>query len=52
MDDFATHIDGRAKGFQRDFYNVNGTHHTGAKAARLQQQYPLLAGGRLGVISV
>jgi hypothetical protein len=52
MNDFATHVDGCTKGFQRDFDNVDRAHHTCAKAPWLEQQHPLLARGRLGVISV
>ena len=45
MDNFAAHVDGRAKGFKGDLDDVDRAHHSGAKAARLEQQHPLLTGG-------
>ena len=52
MYDFAPHVDGGAEGFKGDFDNVDGAHHAGAKATRLEQQHPFLAGGSLGRITV
>ena len=36
MNNFSAHVNRRAKGFQRDLDNVDRTHHTGAKSARLE----------------
>jgi hypothetical protein len=52
MHNFAAHVNGRAKGFQGDLHNIDRAHHAGAKASRLEQQDPFLAGGSLGVVSV
>ena len=37
MDDLLAHVDRRAEGFQGNADNVDGPHHSGAKASRLQQ---------------
>jgi hypothetical protein len=47
VDDLATNVDRRTEGFQRNFNDVDGTDHAGAEAARFQQKYPLLIGGKL-----
>src|ERR1035437_1558392 len=52
MHNFAANIDGRAEGFQCDFHNVNRAHHSSAKAARFEQQHPLLTRGSLGAVTV
>jgi hypothetical protein len=52
MHNLATHIDGCSEGVQSDFHNVDGAHHARAKAARLQQQHPFLAGGCFDVGTV
>jgi len=52
MHNFAADIDGSAEGFEGDFDNVNRTHHAGAKATRLEQQNPFLAGGSIGLATV
>jgi hypothetical protein len=52
MHDLPAHIDGRAKGVEGDLDNVDGAHHAGAKAARLEQQNTLLAGGLIGAAKV
>ncbi len=38
VDDLLAHVNGRAEGFQRDADNIDGAHHSGAKAPRLQQK--------------
>src|SRR5580658_5995194 len=43
--DFAANVDGCAESLESDLHNVDSAHHTGAKAARLEQQNPFLAGG-------
>src|ERR1039457_3984185 len=48
MNNLAAHVNGGAKGFKSDSYDINRTNHAGAKATRLEQQHPLLAGGSLG----
>ena len=52
MHNFAADVNGRAKGLQSDFDNVNGAHHASTKTARFEQQHPLLAGGSLGAVTV
>jgi len=52
MHNFASDVDGGAKGLQSDLDNVDGAHNTGAEAARLEQQDPLLTGGRPGEATV
>jgi hypothetical protein len=41
MDDLFADIDRSAKGVQRNLHDVDGTHDTGAEAARLEQKNPL-----------
>ena len=45
MDNFAADIDGRAKGFQCNFDDVDCTNDTGAKPTRFKQKNPLLTRG-------
>ena len=52
MNDLAAYVNGCAKGFEGDFDDVDGTHHTSAEAARLEQQDSLLGGGRCGAVTV
>lgn len=52
MDDLAANVDGSAEGLKGDLDDIDGAHHTGAKAARLQQQYSLLLGGSPGLATV
>jgi hypothetical protein len=44
VDDLAPDIDGRAKGFQSNFDDVDCANDTRAKAARFEQEDPLLIG--------
>jgi hypothetical protein len=41
VDDFLADIDGRAEGLEGDADNVNGAHHAGAEAPRLEQKQSL-----------
>ena len=52
MHNLPAHVNRRAEGFQSDLHNVDRAHHPGAKAARLEQQHPLLTGGSPGVGTV
>ena len=52
VDNFATHINGRAEGVEGDLDNVNGADHTGAEAAGFEQQDTLLAGETIGAAKV
>src|SRR5580658_4273271 len=51
MHNLAAHIDGRTEGFQGDFDNVDGAHHSGAETTRFEQQHPLLGGVSPGGIA-
>ena len=46
MDNLAADVDGGAEGFKSDLHDVDGAYDAGAKTARLEQQHPLLTGGR------
>ena len=52
MHNLAANVNGRTKSFQGDLHNIDRAHHSGAKASRLEQQNPFLAGGRRGVVTV
>jgi hypothetical protein len=51
MNNLAANIDGRSEGIQGNLHHIDGAHHTSAKAARLEQENPLLFGGSLGVVA-
>ncbi len=43
VDDLPAHVNGRAKGFQGNAHDIDGTNHTGAESTRFQKEQ-LLAG--------
>src|ERR1019366_10345193 len=52
MYDFPADINWSAEGFQCDLDDIDRAHNACAKAARLEQQHPLLTRGSLGDVSV